>query len=240
MKKKERIFIADVPVNATFLLSEVTAAFRRCQLAANRVEEFGLPVTTDTINDCLTLRKVTERREVEGVTKYVGDLSTKFQKEFEAVEVITGDVHLRQELEKLISDVIQGGTGIVPKQKAIEAMKHEYEDMLEKIYNIFHVARKTYNTDSLLRYLIVENGQVSLPDDIDERIRLDTAIYAETEKGKAAYRLHKEIAESLNALADILVKQDRQYLINNISELFFTDENGNVQPSPLDYDLYTD
>jgi hypothetical protein len=78
-----------------------------------------------------------------------------------------------------------------------------------------------------------------LPKNIDELIKADTATYATTEKGKAAYQLHKQIAENLNALADMMKNASRNNFTSNLETLFFEGEDGNVHPTPIDYDLFT-
>lgn len=239
MKVKERIFITDNPFVETQVHLKVTLAFGQCKEAAKIVKDFGFTLTHDIIIDCLSLRKVTKPLMVDGIAKWVGEETGRYPKLYPAVDVFECDEHLKKELEKMLQDISNGNGSANKKAKEAEALKSEYKAMLERVYGLFHKGHRTIETSDLLRYIKVEDGDISLPDDINERIKADTATYAETEKGIAAYRLHHEISKSLNTLADLMCNASRDNFTTNLQSLFMEDDNGNVCPMPIDYDLFT-
>lgn len=239
MKTKERFFITYNPLLEIDTKRRVTSAFEPCKQAAKIVTDFGFTLTREIVADCLTLRKAIKSQPAQDTAKWVGESTDKYVKEFEVVEAFEGDEHLKAEFSKML-DVIEAGDERPAAKKAkIEALKEEYKTMISQVYGLFHLGRKTIETESLLHYFIVEAGEVMLPKDIDERIKADTATYAETEKGVKAYKLHRQIAEKLNTLADLMKNASRSNFTSNIGELFFEGEDGSVQPSPVDYDIYT-
>ncbi len=239
MKTKERYFITDNPLLEIDTKRRVMSAFEPCKQAAKIVTDFGFTLTREIVADCLTLRKVTKSHPAQCTAKWVGESTDRYPKEFEAVEAFEGDEHLKAELSKMLDGIEASDERPAAKKAKIEALKEEYEIMVSQIYGLFHLGRKTIETECLYRYFFVEAGEVMLPKDIDERIKADTATYAETEKGIKAYKLHRQIAENLNTLADMMKNASRSNFTSNVDALFFEGEDGSVQPSPIDYDIYT-
>ncbi len=239
MKTEEKIFVTDNPILETELKRRVLSAFEPCKKAAQLLKDFGFPLTQENVSDCLSLRKVVKQGTALGAAKWVGETSDRFSKEFEALEVFEGTEHLETELNKILQDVEAGGGRATERTAKAEAIKSEYRKMLSDIYGLFHVGRRTIETADLLHYLVVDSDGVSLPKDIDEQIKADTATYATTALGKKAYKLHNEIAERLNAFADIMKNANRVNFADNIDSLFSYDSNGRIYTSPIDYDLFT-
>lgn len=239
MKTKEKIFITDNPLLEIDTKRRVMLAFEQCKQAAKLVTDFGFTLTREIVADCLTLRKVIKSRSAQGTAKWVGESTDKYQKELEAVEVFEGDEHMKTEFSKMMDKVGASDERPAAKEAKNNALKKEYESMLSRIWGLFHTGRQPIDTEPLLRYYDVEAGEVILPKDIGERIKADTATYAETEKGIKAYKLHRQIAENLNTLAGMMKNASRSNFTSNVDALFFEGEDGSVQPSPIDYDIYT-
>lgn len=237
--KEEKIFITDNPLLEIETKRRVMMAFEPSKQVARIVTDFGFTLTREIVADCLTLKKVIKQCPVEGATRWVGENADKYAKEFEAVETYEGDEHLKAELSKMLQPIIESNVRTAEKQARAEALRTEYKSMVERIYVLFHTGLRTIETVDFLHYFDVEDGEVVLPKNIDELIKADTATYATTEKGKAAYQLHKQIAEDLNTLADMMKNASRNNFSSNLEALFFEGEDGNAHPMPIDYDLFT-
>ena len=239
--KQERIYITDNPTEEFEVRRDVLRAFEPCKQAVEIVKGFGFAVSFDIVKDCLSLRKVVKQVEVEGTAKWVGERNEHFAKEYAATEVYEGDEHLRTALKAMLHDIESGSERAAAKKAKSDTLVKEYEGMLDSIYALFHVGsgRFAISTKELLRYVIVEDGSVSLPANINERIKADTATYAEAPNGIAAYKLHKEISEKLTALADLMKNASRDNFTSNLHNLFILNESGVISPAPIDYDLYT-
>lgn len=240
-KKTEKIFITENPLAKSSLKSDVLKAFERCGELETLVKDFGLPLTRDIVADCLTLRKETKQIPVEGTAKFVGDKSQaeRFQKEFMPVEVWANSEHLQAAFDAMLHEVdAQGGRAADIVQRK-EALKSGFDKLLEDIYGVFHVNLLTIKTDALLRYFDIKNESIILVSDFDERLEADTATYATTEGAKAACNLHREIAKKLNTLADLMKNVPRNEFAEELDKLFFQSEDGAIQATPIDYDLFT-
>ncbi len=235
---EEKIFITNNPIEETELKRRVLSAFEPCKKVAQMLKDFGFTLTQENVSDCLSLRKVVKQGTAQGTAKWVGEASDRFSKEFEALEVFEGAEHLKAELNRILKDVKAGGGRETERMAKAESIKSEYKKLLSDIYGLFHVGRRTIETADLLHYLVVDSDGVSLPKDIDEQIKADTATYATTALGKKAYKLHNEIAERLNAFADIMKNANRVNFASNIDSLFSYDSKGEIHTSPLDYDLF--
>lgn len=240
-KKEERIFITDNPLAEQSLKHDVMAAFERCGELGTLVKDFGLPLTRDIVTDCLTLRKETERIPVEGTTKWVGDDSDakRFAREFQPVEVWANCEHLKAAFEVLLQEVeTQTGRAADIKQRK-ETLQSDFDKLLGDIYGVFHINRRIIKTDCLIRYFDIVNDSIVLVADFDKRLKEDTATYATTSEAKEACNLHRDIAEKLNALAVLMKNVPRYEFGDELDKLFYQSEDGTIQATPIDYDLFT-
>ena len=240
-KKEEKIFITDNPLAQSSLKHDAMAAFEECAKLETLVKDFGLPLTREIVTDCLTLRKDVMSVPTEGTAKFVGEKSEaeRFSREFTPVEVWRNNEHLQAAFDAMLKGVeAQGGRAADIKQHK-EALKKDFDKLLSDIYGVFHVNRLTIKTDALLRYFDIENDSIVLVPDFDERIKADTATYATKEDAKAACNLHREIAKQLNKLADLMKNVPRYEFAEELDKLFFQSEDGTIQATPIDYDLFT-
>ncbi|SFC15642.1 hypothetical protein SAMN04488494_1015 [Xylanibacter ruminicola] len=240
-KKEEKIFITDNPLAQSSLKNDVLKAFERCNKLETLVKDFGLPLTREIVSDCLTLRKETKQIPAEGTAKFVGEKSEaeRFQKEFVPVEVWANSEHIQAAFDAMLQEVnAQGGrTADIVQRK--ESLKSGFNKLLEDIYGVFHVNLLTIKTDALLRYFDIESEKIILVSDFDERLKADTATYATTEGAKSACVLHREIAKQLNTLADLMKNVPRNEFAEELDKLFYQSEDGTIQATPIDYDLFT-
>ncbi len=240
-KKEEKIFITDNPLAQSSLKHDVMAAFEECAKLETLVKDFGLPLTREIVTDCLTLRKAVESLPAEGTAKFFGEKSEaeRFHREFIPVEVWRNIEHLQAAFDAMVQEiVVQGGRAAYIKQRK-EALKSDFDKLLEEIYGVFHIGRLTVRTDALLRYFDIENDSIVLVPDFDERVKADTATYATKEDAKDACVLHREIAKQLNTLADLMKNVPRYEFAEELDKLFYQSEEGTIQATPIDYDLFT-
>jgi hypothetical protein len=240
-KKEEKIFITDNPLAQSMLKREVLDAFEECDKLETLVKDFGLPLTREIVTDCLTLRREIENVPTEKTSRWVGEKSEteRFAREFVPVEVWRNSEHLQAAFETMLQDVeAQGGRAADIKQRK-ETLISDYDKLLEDIYGVFHINRLIIKTDKLLKYFDIENGHIVLVPNFDERLKADTATYATKEEAKAACNLHRDIAKQLNALADLMKKAARYEFVVELHKLFYQLEDGTIQATPIDYDLFT-
>lgn len=240
-EKEEKIFITDNPLAQTQLKGEVMGAFEQCAKLETLVKDFGLPLTREIVTDCLTLRRGIENVPAEGTKKWVGEKSeaARFAREFTPVEVWRNSEHLQAAFEVMLKEAeAQGGRASDIKQRK-DTLKSEYDKLLENIYGLFHINLLTIKTDSLLQYFDVKNDSIVLVSDFDDRLKADTATYAKKAEGIAACNLHRDIAKQLNAFADLMKNVARYEFVTGLDRLFYQSEDGTIQATPLDYDLFT-
>lgn len=240
-KKEEKIFITDNPLAQSSLKSEVMGAFEKCAKLETLVKDFGLPLTREIVTDCLTLCREIENVPIEGMRKWVGEKSEaeRFAREFMPVEVWRNSEHLQAAFNVMLQEAeAQGGRASDIKQRK-DTLKSEYDKLLEDIYSVFHINLLTIKTDSLLHYFDIVNDSIVLVPDFDERLKADTATYAKKAEGIAACNLHREIAKQLNTLADLMNKVARYEFAAGLDRLFYQSEDGTIQATPIDYDLFS-
>ena len=239
--KEEKIYITDNPLAQSSLKRDVMDAFEECAKLEALVKDFGLPLTRDIVVDCLTLRKEVESVPTESGAKWVGEKSEteRFAREFHAVEVWRNCEHLQAAFEAMLKEAeAQGGRAADIRQRK-ETLQADFEKLLCDIYGIFHINRLTIKTDKLLRYFEIKNDSIVLASDFEERLKADTATYAKTGNGINACNLHREIAKQLNTLAGLMKNVPRYDFVAELNKLFFQSEDGTIQATPIDYDLFT-
>lgn len=240
-KKEEKIFITDNPSVQSSLRHDVMAAFKKCGELETLVKDFGLPLTREIVIDCLTLRKDVESVPVEGTAKFVGEKSEaeRFAREFTPVEVWRNNEHLQSAFDEILRGVEAQSGRAADIKKHKEGLQNDFDRLLCDIYGVFHVNRLSINTGALLKYFDIKNDSIVLVSDFDERIKADTATYATTEDAKTACVLHRDIAKQLNTLADLMKNVPRYEFADELDKLFFLSEDGTIQATPVDYDLFT-
>lgn len=238
-KKEEKIFVTDNPLAQSSLKHDVMAAFEKCAKLETLVKDFGLLLTRDIVRDCLTLRKEVKQIPAESATKFVGEkaLAERFAREFVAVESWANCEHLQSAFNEILIEA-QGERAADIKQRK-EALQKDFDKLLGDIYDVFHIGKLTIKTDALLRYFDIENESIVLVSDLDERLKADTATYATKREAKEACNLHRDIAKQLNALADLMKNVPRYEFVSELDKLFYQSDEGTIQATPIDYDLFT-
>lgn len=239
MKQEERIFICNNDLLEADVKRKVMNAFAQCGKLEMLLKDFGMPITREIVENCLTLRKFKEQVPVEGSTKWVGEKEVRFASEFAAIDAWRNDEYLRVALKEIAEKIARSDLRQTERNTKLDALENEYNELLNGIYGLFHIRLRTIETSDLLKYIDVVDGHIVLPDDIDEQIRKECATYAEKRRSKEAYRLHREIAEKMTRLSDLMKNISRNDFEDAIKNLFTQDDNGNFVAAPIDYDLYT-
>ena len=108
------------------------------------------------------------------------------------------------------------------------------EALLQKIEDLRLSARQRSRRDSFRPasyYARLDEMFLELKEKVEQT--------ATKEEAKAACNLHRDIAKQLNALADLMKKAARYEFVVELHKLFYQSEDGTIQATPIDYDLFT-
>ena len=114
------------------------------------------------------------------------------------------------------------------------------QSLREDVMKTFNECKENITKEKrLLKYFDIECGSIALVPNLDEKNKEDTATYATKEDAKSACLLHREIAKQLNELANLMKNVPRYEFAAELNKLFFQSEDGAIQATPIDYDLFT-
>lgn len=234
----EKIFITENENEFNRKHEAVREAIEQCEGLERLIVGFGLSVTREIVSDCLTLSKGVENRPKEKRVILLGINAEQTHTEYEPVEVFTNTEHIDAAFADMLKAVENGPERPNEKQAKADRLKAEYEDFLQAVYDLFHIQLYVIDTEPLLKYFVIKDGHVSLPEDFGEQLRRDTAIYTESEEGVAAYKLHQKLVEGVNLLFGMMKNRDHLSVAVGIQNLFAIDGEGKVTAAPIDYDLF--
>lgn len=234
----EKIFIIENANEFNRKHEAVRDVIEQCGELERLITGFGLSITHEIVSDCLSLEKGIEDRPIEQRRILLGINEEQVCTEYAPVEVFKNTEHLDAAFADMLKAVENGQDRPNEKQEKADRLKAEYWDFLQAVYNLFHIKLLVIDTEPLLKYFVIKDGHVSLPEDFGEQLRRDTAIYAESEEGVAAYKLHQKLVEGVNLLFNMMKNGDRPSLAANIQKLFTVEGEGKVTAAPIDYDLF--
>ncbi|MGC9354547.1 MAG: hypothetical protein ACP5D9_11955 [Mariniphaga sp.] len=95
-----------------------------------------------------------------------------------------------------------------------------------------------FELDVLLDFISLdENENIVLTDEAIQSLRDFHSIYAITEHGAELFRKHKVAATALNEFYQ-LAKENIGSTIEDLTELFYFNNEGKILPTPREYDLF--
>lgn len=235
---KEKIFVTENKDKFYHLHEAVHDAFEQCPELERLITDFGFSVTREIVTDCLSLVKTTESLTKEKQGTWLGMENGQTPTLYEPVEVFTNTEHLDTAFAEMLKAIENGQERPNERHAKAESLKAEYTQFLESVYGLFHVKLLTYDTKPLLKYFVINDGHIALPEDLGEQMKADAAIYTETDGGVEAYKLHQKLADGLNLFFDLLKNGDRVAMAAEFYKMFAVGQDGKISAAPIDYDLF--
>lgn len=207
----------ELATNAQRLLNE-------CKALAEVLTENGLQVTKETITDCLTMTRTTQRANAEGKR---------------CVEVYANCTHLDEAFAKQAADEMDNVKARIIRNQVTESIKAEEIAFKDKILELRKkYAEVEFNNESTRKYLMFEGNEVSLPSDLENRCEQDTGFWINTDAQFRAWENHKLAADAITRFLKHFPKDVWPRTAAEIGNLFKVNENGEFEAQILDYASY--
>lgn len=226
------IFVGENNLAKTECMRNLRFQFNKSQQFVPLIKDANLPITHDIVMDCLTITKA------EHAT-YPTDENGKVSKYGTMSYVYKNCPHIDAEFAKMAQAATEGKPKIIADKERAE-IASVAETFKESVFNVFANLGKDSreSTKEMQRYVLVDGGEIKLPEDIEERVAHDTGVWCETEAQAQALEAHRQAA---NAVRDFLALFPRQYWPHSTAELgnlFKFGEDGAIQPQMIDYSLF--
>lgn len=239
MKKKEAkktefkpVFVGENTVEKMELMRNLNAQLTKAQDFIPLLQGAELPITQEIVLDCLTITK-------EEVRTFPTDKNGKISKLGQVSTIYKHCPSIDAEFAKLI----ELATSDKPKVTA-DVFKAEIESVAttfkESVFKIFANlgSNSKESTAELQKYMVVEHGEIRLPEDIEERAKQDTGIFCKTEEQAQAFEAHKQAADAIAAFLKHFPERYRPRTSAEVGNLFALNEVGEVVAQIVDYSLY--
>lgn len=198
---------------------------------AEILSEAGFQVTKANIHDCLLLEKEERRIRKSDNVQYIGEYPQLQSQMYECETVFVRNEHLKAEFEAMLQKSLRGIVMPVFRKEREETAKEEFLMIQSKIYNLTHLqVRDMPGLHYFLQWFEVVDGEVILPDNVDELAKAESTIYADTEETARILKLHDEAVDALNKLMEVFAFEDL--------DLGFIIIDNKVVRRPLNYKLY--
>ncbi len=193
MKEKEEkktefkpVFVGENTVGKMELMRNLNFQLAKAQEFVPLIREANFPITQEIVLDCLTITK-------EEVRTFPTDENGKISKLGQVSTIYKHCPSIDAEFAKLI----ELATSDKPKVTA-DVFKHEIESVAttfkESVFKVFANlgGNSKESTAELQKYMVVEHGEIRLPEDIEERAKQDTGVFCKTEEQAQAFEAHKQ------------------------------------------------
>lgn len=220
-KEFEPIFIGEDTAQRAEVMGNLNFQIRKMQDFLPLLKEANILPTYEVVMDCLTIQK--EQRNDNGTPVYV----------FKNCE------HIDREFAKQIDLMTEGKPKVIAEgfKEEIERTANTLKEGVFKVFaNLGSISKES--TAEARKYFIVEEGKITLPEDIEERVKRDTGVWCKTEAQAQAYEAHKQAAEALNGFLSYFPKSVLSSTPSEVGLLFRFGENGSIMPQTIDYSLY--
>lgn len=221
----EPIFMGYNESAKTELLYKIESTYKEVLAIKEKLDEKGIEVTKDIISDCLSM----VRAEVP-----IGDGIRGCKTVYHNTEHLD-EAFARQLAEetngvqaKLIRDNIEEHFRL-----AAIAFKDDIINLRERFCEIHFDLQKSKEW-----LIISEDGEISLPEDLEERAAKESGFWIKTEAQNEAYEAHKNAAQALTEFMNHFPKSAWPSTMAQIGNLFEASENGGFAPVFVDYSYY--
>lgn len=221
----EPIFIGYNDSAKSELLYEIESTYKEVMAIKEKLDEKGIKVTKDIISDCLSMV-----REVVPIGVGIRGCKTVYRNTEHLDEAVARQ--LAEETNGMQAKLIHGNLKEQFKLAAI-ALK---DDVL-KLRAGFDEMR--FNLQESKKWLIIsDDGEISLPEDLEERAAKESGFWVKTEAQNEAYEAHKNAAKALTEFLSHFPKSVYPSTMAEIGNLFKVGENGEFEPSFVDYSYF--
>lgn len=228
MKEKEEkktefkpIFVGENAVEKMELMRNLNTQLAKAQEFVPLIQDAELPITEEVVLDCLRITK--ETANVNGT----------------AVEIFKHCENIDNEFAKQINLLSCNKPKIVAERekKELESVATTFKENVFKVFaNLGSNSKES--TAELQKYMVVEQGEIRLPEDIEERAKQDTGVFCKTEEQAQAFEAHKQAADAIAAFLKHFPERYRPRTSAELGNLFALNEVGEVVAQIVDYSLY--
>lgn len=221
----EPIFMGYNDYEKRELLYKIESTYKEVLAIKEKLDEKGIKVTKDIISDCLSMVRAEVPiddgiRGCKTVYRNTEHLDEAFARQL-AEE--TNGVQA-----KLIRDNIEELSRL-----AVIAFKDDIINLRERFCEIHFDLQKSKEW-----LIISEDGEISLPEDLEEKAAKESGFWIKTEAQNEAYEAHKNAAKALTEFLSHFPKSVLPSTMAEIGNLFKVSENGGIAPVFIDYSYY--
>lgn len=221
----EPIFMGYNESAKTELLYEIESTYKEVVAIKKKLDEKGIEVTKDIISDCLSMVK----EEVA-----ISNESMEFKTVYRNTE------HLDEAFARQLAEETNGVQAKLIRDNLKEHFKLAaiaFKDDVLKLRAGFDEMR--FNLQKSKEWLIIsEDGEISLPEDLEEKAAKESGFWIKTEAQNEAYEAHKNAAQALTEFMNHFPQSVWPSTMAEIVSLFKASENGGFAPVFIDYSYY--
>lgn len=221
----EPIFMGYNESAKTELICEIEDTYKEVLAIKEKLDEKGIKVTKDIISDCLSM----VREEVP-----IGDEIRGCKTVYRHTE------HLDEAFARQLAEETSGVQAKLIRDNLKEHFKLAaiaFKDDVLKLRAGFDEMR--FNLQKSKEWLIIsEDGEISLPEDLEERAAKESGFWIKTEAQNEAYEAHKNAAQALTEFMNHFPQSVWPSTMAEIGSLFKASENGGFAPVFIDYSYY--
>lgn len=221
----EPIFMGYNESAKTELLYEIESTYKEVVAIKKKLDEKGIEVTKDIISDCLSMVK----EEVA-----ISNESMEYKTVYRNTE------HLDEAFARQLAEETNGVQAKLIRDNLKEHFKLAaiaFKDDVLKLREGFDEMR--FNLQKSKEWLIIsEDGEISLPEDLEEKAAKESGFWIKTEAQNEAYEAHKNAAQALTEFMNHFPQSVWPSTMAEIGSLFKASENGGFAPVFIDYSYY--
>lgn len=239
MKEKEEkktefkpIFVGENTVGKMELMRNLNSQLAKAQEFVPFIKEANLPITQEIVLDCLTITK-------EEVRTFPTDKNGKISKLGQVSTIYKHCPSIDAEFAKQMELATEGKPKVTADvfKSEIESVATTFKESVFKVFaNLGSNSKES--TAELQKYMVVEHGEIRLPEDIEERAKQDTGVFCKTEEQAQAFEAHKQAADAIAAFLKHFPERYRPRTSAELGNLFALNEVGEVVAQFVDYSLY--
>lgn len=221
----EPIFMGYNESAKTELLYEIENTYKEVVAIKKKLDEKGIEVTKDIISDCLSMVKEEVAISNESM---------------ECKTVYRNTEHLDEAFARQLAEETNGVQAKLIRDNLKEHFKLAaiaFKDDVLKLREGFDEMR--FNLQKSKEWLIIsEDGEISLPEDLEEKAAKESGFWIKTEAQNEAYEAHKNAAQALTEFMNHFPQSVWPSTMAEIGSLFKASENGGFAPVFIDYSYY--
>lgn len=221
----EPIFMGYNESAKTELLYEIESTYKEVVAIKKKLDEKEIEVTKDIISDCLSMVK----EEIA-----ISNESMEYKTVYRNTE------HLDEAFARQLAEETNGVQAKLIRDNLKEHFKLAliaFKDDVLKLREGFDEMR--FNLQKSKEWLIIsEDGEISLPEDLEEKAAKESGFWIKTEAQNEAYEAHKNAAQALTEFMNHFPQSVWPSTMAEIGSLFKASENGGFAPVFIDYSYY--